>query len=333
MGNNNDSTQKMPIKSKVRKSRNSVLENDELKEGIISEINKIREIHQVSALISSPDLDAIAQSFSNKLSKSGGELVNSNNRYKGKELGENIFYNELGIVNIETVIDTWYEDEKDFEYNVQNQEGTAFSQLVWKDSKLIGLGMSKDDKGGTYIVANFYPIGNVEGKYNLNVSKPKEDRKKSKNNKVDEFSKFELEALKLHNRYRNIHHSPPLTLNKDLCIIAKHYSEKLFQNNKKNIEYSFGKYKGKDMGENIFMCEGKEANAEMAINEWYNEIKNFDFEKDYQKGTEHFTQIVWKDTKEVGFGISNKGNKYFVVANYFPPGNFLGQYKVNVLEE
>ena len=87
------------------------------------------------------------------------------------------------------------------------------------------------------------------------------------------------------------------------------------------------------MGENIFVYQGKEASAESAVNEQYNESKNFDFNKDYQKGTEHFTQIIWKDTKEVGFGKANKGNKWFIVANYYPPGNFLGQYSVNVLKE
>ena len=244
MGNNNESKQKSSIQNKVRKPRRSVLENDDLKKGIISEINHIRKIHQVSELMPSNDIDSIAQSFSNKLSKKGGEFEFSNNTYKGEELGEISFYNELGEVNTEAVIETWYEYEKNFEYNVKNQEATPFAQLVWKSSKLIGIGLSKDSKGGTYIVANFYPAGNVTDKYDENVFKPTEDRKnKSKKNK-EEFSNFELEALKLHNEYRNRHHSPPLTLNKELCIIAKNYSEQLIQSNNKKIEYSFGRFCG-----------------------------------------------------------------------------------------
>ena len=330
---NNESSQDLPIKNKVRKTRRSVFENENLKKGLISEINLIRELHQVPYLIQSNDIDSIAQSFANKLSKIGGELEFSNNTYKGEELGEINFYNELGEVNTEAVIDAWYEDEKFFGYNEKNQEATPFAQLVWKNSKLIGIGLAKDAKGGTYIVANFYPTGNVSDQYDKNVFRPKEDRKNLKNKKKEEFSEFELGALKLHNKYRNKHHSPPLTLNKELCLIAKNYSEKLTENNSKKIEYSFGKYKGNDMGENIYMCQGKEATPEMAINEWYNECKKYNFQKDFQKGTEHFTQIIWKDTKEVGFGIANKGNKYFIVANYYPPGNFLGQYIANVLNE
>ena len=331
MGNSGESEQKLPIRSRVRKSRRSVYENRDLKEEIISEINSIREIHQVPPLISSPDIDSIAQSFSNLLSKKGGELEFSNNKYKGEELGEITFYNEIGEVNTELIIDNWYSDEKNFEYEAKNQEATTFAQLVWKSSQLIGLGLSKDTRGGTYIVANFYPVGNVADQYHLNVFKPKEDIKNRFKKKNQIFSDFELEALKLHNKYRELHHSPPLNLNKDLCKIAKNYSEKLAQNFKK-IEYSFGRYKGKDMGENIFMHNGIDVSAEMVVDNWYNESKNHDFKKDYQKGTEHFTQMVWKDTKEVGFGIANKGNKCFVVANYYPPGNFLGLYNKNVLQ-
>ena len=248
-------------------------------------------------------------------------------------MGEITFYNELGQVEPNTVINNWYSEEQNFLYNVKNQEATPFAQLVWKSTKLIGIGLSKDNNGGTYIVANFYPAGNVTDQYNLNVFEPKGDIKNRKNNKKEEFSKFHLEALDLHNKYRTKHHSPPLTLNKELCLIAKNYAEKLAQSNNKKIEYSFGKYKGNDMGENIFVFQGKEASTESAVNTWYNESKNFDFNKDFQKGTEHFTQIIWKDTKEVGFGTSNKGNKWFIVANYYPPGNFLGQYSVNVLKE
>ena len=212
-------------------------------------------------------------------------------------MGEITFYNELGQVEPNTVINNWYSEEQNFLYNVKNQEATPFAQLIWKSTKLIGIGLSKDNNGGTYIVANFYPAGNVTDQYNLNVFEPKGDIKNRKNNKKEEFSKFHLEALDLHNKYRTKHHSPPLTLNKELCFIAKHYAEKLAQSNNKKIEYSFGKYKGNYIGENIFVFQGKEASAESAVNTWYNESKNFNFNKDFQKGTEHFTQIIWKDTK------------------------------------
>ena len=44
----------------------------------------------------------------------------------------------------------------------------------------------------------------------------------------------------------------------------------------------------------------------------------------------HFTQVVWKGSKELGIGKAVKGDKVFVVASYRPPGNYAGRFKENV---
>lgn len=45
----------------------------------------------------------------------------------------------------------------------------------------------------------------------------------------------------------------------------------------------------------------------------------------------HFTQVVWKETKEVGFGkAKSSGGRVFVVGSYRPAGNMVGNYKDNV---
>lgn len=41
--------------------------------------------------------------------------------------------------------------------------------------------------------------------------------------------------------------------------------------------------------------------------------------------------MVWKKTTSVGLGIAKGSNgSWIVVANYDPPGNFVGQYAENV---
>ena len=46
----------------------------------------------------------------------------------------------------------------------------------------------------------------------------------------------------------------------------------------------------------------------------------------------HFTQLVWKDSKEMGVGRSqSKDGTWIAVANYLPPGNVIGEYPKNVL--
>lgn len=39
----------------------------------------------------------------------------------------------------------------------------------------------------------------------------------------------------------------------------------------------------------------------------------------------HYTQIVWKDTREVGCAIANNPRSDYLVCRYFPAGNVVGQ--------
>lgn len=47
----------------------------------------------------------------------------------------------------------------------------------------------------------------------------------------------------------------------------------------------------------------------------------------------HFTQVVWKDSTELGVGMASDGNRVFVVGQYRPAGNMNmeGYFEKNVL--
>ena len=67
--------------------------------------------------------------------------------------------------------------------------------------------------------------------------------------------------------------------------------------------------------------------------QWYDEIKDYDFNKaSFIPGTGHFTQVVWKNSREVGFGVAQASDgSFYAVANYFPAGNWSGEFRENVL--
>lgn len=47
--------------------------------------------------------------------------------------------------------------------------------------------------------------------------------------------------------------------------------------------------------------------------------------------TGHFTQMVWKNTQEMGMAMARGLNgKIYVVANYNPRGNVVGKFMANV---
>lgn len=73
-------------------------------------------------------------------------------------------------------------------------------------------------------------------------------------------------------------------------------------------------------------------NGKDAVDAWYDEIKQHTFNQEPRTtGTGHFTQVVWKECKELGVGVSknNKG-QVFVVCNYDPPGNYVGKFAISV---
>jgi pathogenesis-related protein 1 len=82
------------------------------------------------------------------------------------------------------------------------------------------------------------------------------------------------------------------------------------------------------LGENLFVGYGKEYTPNDAVAAWYSEKKQYTYRKFRSGGPDvgHYTQLVWRNTKKVGMGIAkSRDGKIFIVANYFPAGNWLGQ--------
>ena len=137
------------------------------------------------------------------------------------------------------------------------------------------------------------------------------------------------EVKNIHNEYREKHNSKPLTINEELNKLAKDYVKHI-SNGK---TFSNNIYQGIFLGENIYISKGEESfDAKNMCDAWYNEIKNYDKNlNEYQKNTSHFTQMIWKNTKEIGFGLKRKDGIYYGVVLYYPAGNVLGEYEENVV--
>ena len=153
-------------------------------------------------------------------------------------------------------------------------------------------------------------------------------------NKAESISgnDFQKSALDAHNNYRAKHHVDKLILSKELCDIAQAYAEELARTG--NFAHSNGSFHGDNMGENLFACYGMKISGKMMTDDWYNEIKQYDFNNPgYISGTGHFTQVVWKGSEQVGFGFAQaRDGYYYGVANYYPAGNFIGEFEDNVFE-
>lgn len=136
---------------------------------------------------------------------------------------------------------------------------------------------------------------------------------------------FQQQCLKTHNEYRQKHGVPPLKLSKELCTHAQNHANFLIK--RSALSHS----NNPNYGENIYAISSNDPNltitGDEAVRNWYKEVEKHTFgEEPTSLGTGHFTQVVWKDTKELGVAFAKNGGRIIIVANYSPPGNYIGQY-------
>ena len=138
----------------------------------------------------------------------------------------------------------------------------------------------------------------------------------------------------LHDDLRKKYHSQPLNYeNEELNDLAKIYAKELMLNEEK-AKYKTNIYKGDILGESVIISDLKDPIK--FLNAWQEEGENYDFQNNkFSKNASHFTQIIWKDTKDIGIGFfpdkyKKEIEKYCIVIFYYPPGNILGNFKQNV---
>ena len=149
--------------------------------------------------------------------------------------------------------------------------------------------------------------------------------------------KDEILALKVHNDARIEVGVGPLTWSEELEKEALNYAKYLARRD------IFKHSKTTNNGENLAMFyesvtfDGKTTYTysltplyDSSI-EWYNEISHYKYSKirRFRIGPKvgHYTQMIWKDTKKVGIASAiSKNGKVYIVARYYPRGNFLGEY-------
>ncbi|KAJ7370391.1 hypothetical protein OS493_032568 [Desmophyllum pertusum] len=142
---------------------------------------------------------------------------------------------------------------------------------------------------------------------------------------------FKDQCMKWHNEYRKKHQVDSVKWSDTLAKGAQDWADYLAQNNK------FEHAKNAGAGENIYWSSSAKAKEPCteATQLFYGEVKDYDFSKPGFSGkTGHFTQVVWKSTKEIGAAKAiRKDGSLIVVIRYSPAGNFASAkaFRENVL--
>jgi pathogenesis-related protein 1 len=136
------------------------------------------------------------------------------------------------------------------------------------------------------------------------------------------------QLIRLHNKARADVGVSPVIWSKKLSIYAQEWADNLA-----SIDCDLrhrprsGKWK-QEYGENLFMGTSGYYGVADAVKSW-------ESEKTYYHGEEinssnchdsgHYSQIVWKNTEQIGCAKAECNGNLIVVCNYNPPGNVLGQ--------
>jgi len=80
-----------------------------------------------------------------------------------------------GELTGDRVTTMWYDEEKKYNYDSPGFSSStgSFTQMVWKDTTEIGVGRAFGPQGQTFVIALYSNPGNVRGRYETNVARPK----------------------------------------------------------------------------------------------------------------------------------------------------------------
>ena len=84
----------------------------------------------------------------------------------------------------------------------------------------------------------------------------------------------------------------------------------------------------KPFGENLAMSMGQSFTPEQVVEMWVSERRDYSpANGQCRKGQicGHYTQVVWRDTREVGCATVSCGATHIWVCSYSPPGNMMGR--------
>lgn len=135
------------------------------------------------------------------------------------------------------------------------------------------------------------------------------------------------DLLLAHNYWRKQIKAPPLVWSEALAKLSREWALTLLR--KGVLEHR----PNSTYGENIAWFAGERLKPVDVVDNWGNEIEFYDHGKNIcteDSDCEHYTQIVWKNSREVGCGSAwgehpKYGIQEYWVCNYSPAGNTKGQ--------
>lgn len=82
--------------------------------------------------------------------------------------GENIYSVYCEHVTGDMPVEVWYAERKKYTGTYSPESG-HFSQIVWDGTVELGVGVAQSTAGQVFVVAYYFPPGNIQGEHAKNV--------------------------------------------------------------------------------------------------------------------------------------------------------------------
>ncbi|HAN46296.1 MAG TPA: serine protease [Cyanobacteria bacterium UBA8156] len=137
--------------------------------------------------------------------------------------------------------------------------------------------------------------------------------------------------LQAHNQYRTAVGVPPLAWSQALAQDAQGWANALAAAGGRQLRHSTASQRP-GQGENLWMGTAGFFSAASMVDGWGSEQRFFRVGSFPNVSTSgnwadvgHYTQIIWRNTTQVGCGLATAGGNDILVCRYSPPGNVMGQ--------
>jgi len=163
-------TQQVTAQNTIAKTGSNIKSRDA--ELILAHHNTIRKEKGVADLTWSTSLAAYAQKWANYLAKNNNCAIKHREEpgENGKAYGENIFWGSSAkdYPPVEASY-SWYSEKKAYRYRKIGSSSWYntghYTQMIWKGTRQMGVGVAVCPNGSIIVVANYYPAGNILGEY------------------------------------------------------------------------------------------------------------------------------------------------------------------------
>jgi len=140
--------------------------------------------------------------------------------------------------------------------------------------------------------------------------------------------RFEAQILAAHNAERNTLKIPPLTWNEDLATGAAAWAKHLAETG--DWEHASAAVR-KGAGENLWDGTAGAFTTQEMVDGWIGEKRFYSYGPFPSGGMigghaiGHYTQMIWRDTREIGCAMATGHGDDILVCRYSPAGNIVGQ--------